>query len=383
MGAHALLSASGSSRWMRCPPSARLEEQIADSTSVHAQEGTFAHTLAELHLAFYLNQITKAEFYDQVKVMQEDPFYSISLYEYVQVYVDFATEKINEARAHTKDAEVLLEMKLDYSPWVPEGFGTGDLVLVTDEVLEIIDLKFGMGIAVSAVENSQMRLYALGAIHQFEHLYDIQTVRMTICQPRLDSISTDELSVDELLEWAEKEVKPAAELAWNSEGAFKAGEHCRFCRVKATCRARAEEYLKHACHDFKPPPLLSDDEIADILATVDELKKWVTDVQAFAYSQAVNESKEWPGFKLVEGRSSRKYGDEAAIVEALLKAGFDEDKIFSKSLLTLTALEKSIGKKAFGEVVGDLIERPPGKLKLVPQDDKRPARKNTAQADFA
>ena len=383
MGAHALLSASGSSRWMKCPPSARLEEQVADSTSVHAQEGSYAHALAELHLAFYLDKITKAEFYNQVKQKQESEFYSISLYEYVQVYIDFATEKINEARAHTKDAEVLLEMKLDYSPWVPEGFGTGDLVLVTDEVLEIIDLKFGMGIAVSAVENSQMRLYALGAIHQFEHLYDIQTVRMTICQPRLDSISTDEMSVDELLKWAEEEVRPAAEMAWAGQGSFEAGEHCRFCRVKATCRARAEEHMRHACHDFQSPPLLSDEEIADILATVDELKKWVTDVQAFAYSQAVNEGKEWPGFKLVEGRSTRKYGDETAVVEALLKAGFEEDKIFSKSLLALTALEKSIGKKAFGEVVGDLIERPPGKLKLVPQDDKRLARKNTAQADFA
>ncbi|MTI71060.1 MAG: DUF2800 domain-containing protein [Firmicutes bacterium] len=382
MTEHALLSASGSSRWMKCPPSARLEEVIEDEPSEYAKEGSFAHSLAELNLCYSLGNISKAQFNKELKKIKKNSFYTEEMKEYVQVYVDFAIEKINEGKAHTKDAIVLLEMKLDYSPWVPEGFGTGDLVIVTDKALEIIDLKYGKGVKVSAKDNSQMRLYALGAIHQFDCLYDIKTVKMTIAQPRLDSISTDELSIEELLTWAEKEVKCKAELAFKGEGEFKAGEHCRFCKVKPTCRARRDENMKLSYMDFKEPPLLTDEEIAEVLFSVGELQKWAKDVEVYAYNKAVNEGKKWPGLKLVEGRNSRKFRSESEVAKLLLEAGYEEDKIYSKSLLSLTALEKSIGKKNFNEILVDLITRTPGKLKLVPEEDKRPEVKNTAEADF-
>lgn len=382
MAKHALLSASGSNRWINCPPSARLEEVIKEEASEYAREGSFAHALAELKLAQYLGNITKPKYNTELKRLKQDGFYSEELEDYTQAYVDFAVEKINDARAHTKDAVALLEAKLDYSPWVPEGFGTGDLVLITDGVLEIMDFKYGAGVAVLAVDNSQMRLYALGAIHQFSMLYDIQTVRMTIVQPRLDSISTDEIAIDELINWGDTVVAPRAELAFNGEGEFKSGEHCRFCKVKATCRARAEVNMQLARHDFKPPALLTDDEIAEVMFIADELQRWVSDVQAYALDRAVNHGKQWPGYKLVEGRSYRRYADEFEAARALLAAGFDEDKIYSKSLLGITAMEKLVGKKKFNEILGAVVEKPPGKPKLAPEEDKRPEIKSTAEIDF-
>ena len=382
MAKHALLSASGSNRWINCPPSARLEEVIKEEASEYAREGSFAHALAELKLAQYLGNITKPKYNTELKRLKQDGFYSEELEDYTQAYVDFAIEKINEARARTKDAVVLLEAKLDYSPWVPEGFGTGDLVLITDGVLEITDFKYGAGVAVSAVDNSQMRLYALGAIHQFSMLYDIQTVRMTIVQPRLDSISTDEIAIDELINWGDTVVAPRAELAFNGEGEFKSGEHCRFCKVKATCRARAEVNMQLARHDFKPPALLTDDEIAEVMFIADELQRWVSDVQAYALDQAVNHGKQWPGYKLVEGRSYRRYADEVEAAKTLIAAGFDEDRIYSKSLLGITAMEKLVGKKKFNEILGAVVEKPPGKPKLAPEEDKRPEIKSTAEIDF-
>lgn len=380
--AHALLSASGSSRWMRCTPSARLEELVDEETSEYAKEGTFAHSYSELLLSNYLGIIKKTEFNKELKNLMGNDFYSAELAEYVQVYIDYAIEKINEAKAHTKDAVLMVEMRLDYSPWVPEGFGTGDLVIVTDDVLEIVDLKFGLGVKVSAVNNTQMRLYALGAIHQFSCLYDIKKIKMTICQPRLDSISTDEIEVFNLLKWAETEVKPKADLAIKGKGEFKSGLHCRFCRVRYTCRERAEESTRLACMEFKAPPLLTDDEITEVLSQAEELEKWASDVSAYALNKAISEGKEWTGYKLVEGRSSRKYKDETIVCKALIEAGYEENHIYSKSLLSITAMEKEIGKKKFSELLGTYIEKVPGKLKLVSYEDKRPEIKNTAENDF-
>lgn len=382
MAEHALLSASDSDRWLSCPPSARLGESIEERASEYAKEGTFAHALAELKLANYLGDLTGLKYNTELKKLKQDILYSRELEEDVQTYVDFAIEKINEAKARTKDAVVLLEAKLDYSSWVPEGFGTGDLVLITDGILEIVDLKFGRGVSVSATDNSQMRLYALGAINRFDYLYDIETVRMTIHQPRLDSISTDEMTVDELTSWGEATVKPIADIAFKGEGAFQPGEHCRFCKVKATCRARADENLKLAEHDFKKPPLLTDDEIAEILAAADELQSWISDVQAYALDQAVNHGREWPGFKLIEGRSYRRYADEAEAAKVLTAAGFDEEDIYTKSLLGIAAMERLVGKKKFNEILGALVIKPPGKPRLAPESDKRPAVKSTAQIDF-
>lgn len=382
MAKHALLSASGAQRWLSCPPSARLEEAVEEQSSEYAREGSFAHELAELYLAQELGLIKKSEFNKRLKELRENPFYSQELDAYVKIYLDFAIEKINGARARTRDAVVLLEMKLDYSTWVPEGFGTGDLVLVTDDVLEVIDFKYGRGIQIGAEDNPQMRLYALGALSQFGCLYEVNTVRMTIVQPRLDSISTDEMAVEELVDWGEKMVKPIADLAFKGEGEFKAGDHCRFCRVRATCRARAEMNMKLACYDFKEPPLLTDEEIVEVLDAADEYMKWISDLQGYALDQAVNNGKKWPGYKLVEGRSYRRYKDQGKVAEALIAAGYKEDEIYEKVLLGITKMEKAVGKKQFNELLAGLIEKPPGKVKLAPESDKRPAVKSTAEIDF-
>ena len=379
---HALLSASGAQRWLSCPPSARLEEAVEEQSSEYAKEGSFAHELAELYLAQDLGLTEKSEFNKRLKELRQNPFYSEELDTYVKVYMDFAIEKINETRARTKDAVVLLEMKLDYSTWVPEGFGTGDLVLVTDDVLEVIDFKYGRGIQVGAEDNPQMRLYALGALSQFGCLYEVNTVRMTIVQPRLDSISTDEMTVKELINWGERIVKPIADIAFKGEGEFKAGDHCRFCRVRATCRARAEMNMKLACYDFKEPPLLTDEEIVEVLDAADEYMKWISDLQGYALDQAVNSGKKWPGYKLVEGRSYRRYKDQDKVAEALIAAGYKEDEIYEKVLLGITKMERAVGKKKFNELLAGLIEKPPGKVKLAPESDKRPAVKSTAEIDF-
>ncbi len=382
MTKHALLSASGSERWLNCPPSAKLEARVEEKSSEYAREGTFAHVLAELKLACYLENTTTLEYNRRLKKLKQDRFYSRELEDDVQIYVDLALEKINGAKARTKDAVVLLEAKLDYSPWVREGFGTGDLVLVTDDVLEVVDLKFGRGVQVSAVDNSQMRLYALGAINQFSVLYSINTVKMTIHQPRLDNISTAEMPVKDLLHWGEHVAKPIADLAFQGKGEFKPGVHCRFCKVRFTCRARAEEHLQLARHDFKKPPLLAEEEIIEILAISEALQSWVSDVQAYALDQAVNHNKEWPGYKLIEGRSYRRYENEAQAAEVLMAAGFGEEKIYTKKLLGITAMERLVGKGQFDELLGPYIIKPPGKPRLVGVDDKRPEIKSTAEIDF-
>lgn len=380
--AHASLGASKASQWLACTPSIRLGEKYEETTSVFAKEGTFMHELSELYLSYELKQVTKAQFNKKLRQMKQNEFYNAEIEQAVQTYVDFATEKMNEARATSKDPLILIEEKVDFSPWVPAAFGTGDLILIYGDRLEVIDLKGGKGVKVSAVENPQMRLYALGALNNFGVLYDTQKIVMTVVQPRLDNISTDEMQVDELLEWAEEVVKPKAELAFKGEGDFIAGDHCRFCKVKASCRARAEENLKLACMDFQKPPLLTDDEVVEVLTSMDQLMSWAKDVQEYALNMAMDENKQWPGMKLVEGRGSRKYSDENAIVEALTTAGYDSDVIYKKSLNTITTLEKELGKKTFKELLGSLITKAPGKVKLVPEEDKRPEIKASPEADF-
>lgn len=378
MGEHALLSASGADRWMNCPPSARLEEMIDEKSSVYAKEGTFAHSLAEQKLLNYIGEISKAEFNKRLNELKRSEFYSKELEDYVDVYVDFAIEKINGHKAGI----VFVEKIVDYNWICREGFGTCDLLILDGDVIEIIDFKFGKGLQIDAKNNSQLKLYALGAIDNFNFIFEAKKVKMTIVQPRLDNISSEEIEVEELINWGEVEVKPLADLAYAGEGNFKPGSYCRWCRAKATCRARAEESTKMVRLDFRPPPLLTDEEIVEVLNRINELKKWADDVEIYAFNKAVNEGKEWPGFKLVEGRSNRRYSDEDKVAKALLAAGYSEDRIFSKALLSLTKLEKEIGKDKFEGTLGDLIERPPGKLKLVPEEDKRLAVRNGAEIDF-
>jgi len=372
MAQHAILSASGAKKWLNCPPSARLEQQFSNKTSTAAEEGTLAHELGELTLQKELKFISTRKFNSEFKKIETHELFTSDMPDYVDIYVSTCMEKVAEARAKTSDAIISLEQRLNYSRWVPEGFGTGDMVIIADGTIEIIDLKYGKGAPVSAIDNIQMRLYALGAIAEFEFLYDMQNVKMTIIQPRLDSISTDEIKAEDLLKWAEDVLKPTAALAFKGEGDFCAGEHCSsgFCRAKAVCRAREEKNMELAVYEFSDGPTLNIDEIADIIGKCDELAKWAKDIQEYALEQAVA-GIGYPGWKLVEGRSNRRYTDVDAISDILMDE-FTQDKVYKPAeILGISAMEKSIGKKKFNELIGDYIEKPQGKPVLVVETDKR------------
>lgn len=359
---HALLSPSARHRWLECPPSVRLTELMEDKPSAYADEGTLAHSIAEGKLKSHLG-------YAENPIKCEDALMD----EYTDDYVAFVDEQMSVL----ENPSAFVEQRVDCSKYVPECFGTCDALIISDGVLHICDLKYGTGIKVEAVGNDQLRIYALGAFEMFSCLYDIITVRMSIFQPRLSHSDTWEISIDELLKWADEVLVPAAKQAWNGEGNFKAGEHCRFCKAKTTCRKRAEYNLELARYDFEPPATLDDIEIAAILAKADELVSWVTDIKEYALRQALS-GVSYDGFKVVEGRSNRKYTDENAVVEAVKSAGFDP---YEHSVLGITAMTALLGKKKFNELLGTLVEKPQGKPTLVPMSDKRPA-VNTAQEDF-
>lgn len=379
--AHALLSASGAHRWLVCTPSARLEAEQPETTSEYAEEGTTAHNLAELRLRQALDGKRRTT----PKRIKESLGYGPAMEDHVETFVTLVMERVAVHRAQTPDALVMLEQRLDYSRWVPEGFGTGDVVIVSDLGVEVIDLKYGAGVPVSAEGNPQLRLYGLGAYDAYAAIYDLPNVYMTIVQPRLDSISTEQLLAEELLNWAEKVVRTQANLAWEGKGEFVPGDHCRFCRVRSTCRARADANLALAKYDFTPPVELSHSEIADILGRINDLLSWASDVRDYALDQAVNHGVKFDGWKVVEGRSNRKYADEEAVIKLLLEAGFKPDDVTPRQLLGVTALEKLMGKKAFATHLEGLIVKPPGKPVLVPESDKRPELNSAASAadDFA
>lgn len=382
---HALLSPSSASRWLNCTPSARLEQQFPETTSEYADEGTLAHKLGELLIRQTLKTVEKAQFKSLMKEVEDSKHFDASMENYCEDYAVFVVEQFADAQSRTKDALIFLEHKLDMSEYVPEGFGTGDVVIIADGILDFTDLKYGKGVPVSAVENKQMMLYGLGALRSFDHLYDIHTVRMTIYQPRIDNISTWEISVEDLKAWAEYELKPKAEMAFKGEGEYKAGNHCQFCKAKATCRTLAEKNLELAVHEFQDPALLTDEQISDILGRIKLFTIWTDAVEAHALTQAVDHGKKWPGYKLVEGRSNRQYKDETAVADVLLKKGFAEDLIYKKKIIGITEMEKNVGKKQFTELLSDLIIKPAGKPTLVPESDKRPEFKSVDSAvrDFA
>lgn len=361
---HALLGASSSARWLVCTPSARLEAMFPDEQSPYAAEGTIAHDLAESILRHKLEG-KKAPKLDD---------YSTEMIEAVNRYVDICEEKVNEARARSSDAEAMIEARLDFSRWVPDGFGTGDMVIVADGILEVIDLKYGKGVPVSAIENTQMRLYALGAYDINEFLYDVKSVRMTIVQPRLDSISTDEMSLEELLDWGE-EIKPIAQRAFRGEGECTPCDYCNFCKARHTCRALADTCLTAFYKDGgKLNQLLTDSEVSDILAMKDLITKWIKGVYDFAYEKALSGEKQWPGYKLVEGTSRRTITNPEAAAKTLLDNGYKEEDIFKpRELEGITNLQKVLGKKGVTEYLEAYIDKPEGKPTLVPESDKRPA----------
>ena len=367
---HALLSASSSYRWIACPPSALLSKKFEDSSSSFAQEGTDAHTLAQYKLEKSLGFPTN------------DPTDSLSFYDeemndHAENYAAFVLEQLEKAKETCVDPQVLIEQKLDFSRYVPEGFGHVDCLIIADGTLTVIDFKYGLGIKVSSERNPQMFCYALGGLSLFDGIYDIDNVRLVIYQPRRENISEYTVSKSELIQWAEDVLSPTAQLASKGEGEYKAGEHCQFCKAKATCRKRTEYNLELAKYDFEVPATLDHEEIAAILTKADELVSWVSDVKEYALKEALNGTK-FEGFKLVAGRSNRKYTDETAAADLVIAAGKDP---YEKKLLGITAMTALLGKKAFEDILGGLTYKPPGKPVLVTADDKRPEF-NSAYEDF-
>lgn len=375
MPKHAYLSASASHRWLACPPSAKLCANILDQASEYAQQGTDCHELCA-----YL--VEKALGRDVINPTENLTYYDAEMQNCAEEYRNYVLEQIEASKEFCKDPQVMIEQRLDFSRWVENGFGTGDCVIVADEVLQIIDYKHGLGILVSAGDdehggNSQMMCYALGALEVFGDIYDINQIKMTIFQPRRDNISTYTISKEDLLKWADEVLAPTAQLAYVGKGEFNAGDHCTFCKVKATCRKRAEYNLELAKYDFEMPATLDDTEIAAILEKVDEMISWGNDIKDYALQQAQS-GVHFEGWKIVEGRSNRKYTDENAVADTVKDAGFDP---YEKKLLRITAMSTLLGKKKFEELLGGLIYKPLGKPTLVPESDKRPAM-NTAKDDF-
>ena len=308
-------------------------------------------------------------------------YYSDELLEAVDDYVLYVIGQIEEAKRICSSPVFAVEQRVDLREHVQECFGTADMVIITDNRIQIIDLKLGKGVMVDAEENNQLMIYGLGVLDLAEMLFDIETVELTIVQPRLDHFSSWEISAEELRSWGREVLEPRAKMALSGEGEFKAGDHCRFCKARFQCRARAEEFLKLAQQEFKAPDLLTDEEMAEVLSKADALKKWAEEVYAYAQNEAVVHHKEWPGFKLVLGRTNRKYTDEEEVAEVAKKAGYTD--IFKSSLIGITEMERLMGKKNFKEILGAYVYKPEGKVTLVPDSDKREAvTVSTAEADF-
>lgn len=372
MGAHARNSPSALHRTLNCTPSLVLGEQFQDEESQYAAEGSAGHALAEHLIKKHLKQRTKRPVSD---------YYSDDLVEAVEDYVTFVIEQIEDAKRECPSPLFSVEQRVDISEYSPGCFGTADMVIVTDKVAHVIDLKLGRGVEVSAEENPQLMAYGLGVLDMVEMLYDIETVRLTIFQPRINNFSTWDITPEALKTWGEEILKPRSAMALAGAGEFQPGSWCRFCKARNQCRARAEEFLRLAQMEFRQPALLSDDEIAEVLQKADELAKWASDVYAFAQDQAIIHGKQWKGYKLVEGRSNRKYFSEAEVAEAAEAAGYKD--IYKRTLIGVTEMERLMGKKEFARILGKLVYKPRGKITLVPLADKREAINiSTAAADF-
>ena len=355
---HAILSASSAARWLACPPSARINARLPDKQTPYAAEGTKAHALAEKALNGFLG--------DESPTVQTD---DAEMKEAVQSYVDFCIEQYNAARRGSPDASAHVEFRLDYSRYVPHGFGTGDFITVSDKVLTICDLKYGKGVEVSAKKNPQLMLYALGADDALNWLYGYDVVKMCIVQPRLGNISIDCISVRGLRAWGNS-IKATAVKAFVGDGELKAGAHCRFCKFRPQCKVLAD-YMTAKTSRLEAATL-SEADLVDVVLSAREIKSWLADVESYALSEALD-GRKWPGLKLVRGRSARTITDPDKAAAMLTDAGYSVDKIYRpRELLTLTALEKEIGRKKLAEVLAPVIEKPEGKPTLVSESDKRP-----------
>lgn len=368
---HAVLPASSSARWIACTRSALLNLQTDEEYSPYAAQGTDAHAVCE-HL------IKKALGRKSRDPTPDLTWYDQEMLECAEGYRDFVLEQIEEAKMLSPDPYVGIEQRLDYSKWVPEGFGTGDCVIIADGLLHIIDYKYGVGIPVAAEKNSQLMCYAVAALDTFEGIYHMERIKLSIYQPRRENVCTWETTKDELLKWANEVLAPAATLALNGKGEFKPGSHCTFCKVKETCRARAEEEMKLMKYEFADPEFLSDDEIALILPVIDNLTAWTSDVKEYALKKALS-GVHFKGFKVVEGKANRKYIDEGAVAQRLSEAGCDP---YEKKVKGITTLSRELGKKRFETLLEGLLFRPKGNPVLVPESDKRPEYVTVTNDDF-
>ncbi len=374
MGKHAKASPSKLKQILGCTASLDAEAGFPDEESTYAAEGTALHAMAEHLIKKHLKICTRRPNSD---------YYTDENLEAVDEYVSAVCEAVGEAHKVCRDPMFDVEHRVDLSTYVGDCFGTADMVIVTDTKVHIFDLKMGQGIPVYAEDNPQLMAYGLGILSEVEMLYPIETVELTIVQPRLQSYSTWEIGVEELKAWGRDVFVPKVAEALEHRGSFHPGtETCRFCKARFQCRARAEFFLEVARLEFRQPELLTDEEMADVLLKADALKKWVEEVYAYAQNEAVENHKEWPGFKIVRGKSNRKYTDEDAVSEAAKAAGFED--IYKMALIGITEMERLMGKKKFSEILGGLVYKPEGKLVLVPETDRREAYKHdTAREDFA
>lgn len=362
---HALLAPSAAHRWLNCPPSARLGESFPDTESVYSAEGSFAHHVAEVTLNNFLNN-TKD------KIDETDKYYSKSLEENVAVYTDLVIDKYVQAKKLDEGTVCLIEQQFSLTEYVPASFGHADAIILSNDTLEVVDLKYGANVPVKAKNNSQLRLYALGVYTEWSFLYDVKTVTVTIVQPRNGGVSSETMSIEELLKWGEK-VKPIARLAFKGEGEFKPGGHCRFCKAANLCKALTKFNTEKVKDDFDNPDLLNEDEVAEILSRADDIIQWLNSIKSYALKESVNNGKQWKGFKLVEGRSNRKIIDAEKAAEILMANGGANNLIWKpKELLGLTALEKNFGKKKLAEMLAEVIQKPAGAPTLVDESDPRP-----------
>lgn len=384
--AHALLSASGAHRWLNCTPSAKLEEQFGErKSSPYAAEGTLAHELSELYIRYDILQcISVADFEAKLEELMANELFNDEMLDAIPMYTGYCAEQYQEAHTHDELAIMEIEQKLDLTEYIPESFGTADCIIISDGVMEVIDLKYGKGVPVYADYNPQLMLYGLGALNKFGFMYDIAQVKLTIVQPRLNSISSFLIPVNELEAWANDILRPAAKLAFSGEGELQAGDWCKFCAVKNKCRKLYEQQLEIAKYEFKEPALLTDEEIADVLGRLPQLTEWASSISEYARNKAIIEGKVWPGYKLVEGRSIRKWIDEEKAAKAILAVpGVSEDQVYNTKLKGISDIEKLLGKKLFAEKLSEVVVKPQGAPTLVPESDKRPAMGiNQAIKDF-
>ncbi len=369
--AHALLSASSSDRWLACPPSAVANEAYPNQDTSFTQEGTTAHEVAEAIARLRIDPLAKVEMPDN---------YTAEMLDCAHEYADYIEEQ-----KKSNDATVLLEQRVDFSSWVPEGFGTCDCIIIQDDTLTIIDYKYGQGVQVNAIENTQLRLYALGAMNDYGNVLGITKIEMHIYQPRLNNISSDSITVEELMQWANKTVKPTATKASKGKGKYNPGEHCRFCKHAGRCRALTKlctEYLD--THGMRVTvPILAPHEVADVLRMEPMVTLWLKKVKEQAFTTLMN-GEELPGYKLVEGKlGNRKWKDEAEVASTLANL-YPRETFTETRLLSPSQMDKAIGKKKVAELLEGLIERAPGAPTIAPVTDKRPAldRLAEAQNDF-